>query len=475
MPLFGSLSIDQMAARRDVQGLIKALASKDAPSRRAAVEALAPLKDPTAVEPLAALLGDESLAVRQAVVAALAERGGLRVVDPLIQALSDPDAKVRAAASTAVFRRLMTDPDADTRRATATAVGRIRAADGVEPLLKAIKDADEGVRVAAVKGLADIGDVQAVLPLVMVVAREEGRGRSTGQSDAAILRAASQALDKLCDERAIEPLESALANDDDDVRDVAIRRLGRIGSPAVAASLAALLTDDNITIRRAAARGLSEMGWQPPADETGVRYWAALRQWRRCAECGVAAVPLLVSSYDAADPIEQADILAGLAALDWQPEEIGAMAARYWAARGRWDKCVEMGEPAIETLDAILRDAPKWRTRVEAAAALAALDRPRTVPFANVALVRQALTLLDGEGEAADKRGLLEALLAEEHLFDPEAESAEFCKCGYPATKTSAGGQPRPIVELLGFERTSGNATTYYCPSCDTRRATVPD
>jgi len=30
-----------------------------------------------------------------------------------------------------------------------------------------------------------------------------------------------------------------------------------------------------------------------------------------------------------------------------------------------------------------------------------------------------------------------------------------------------------PLTDLLGFEPSSGNATTYYCPSCDTRRTTV--
>ena len=138
-------------------------------------------------------------------------------------------------------------------------------------------------------------------------------------------------------------MKSALAHEDADVREAAVRRLARIGSPEAAASLAASLADGDPVIRRAAARGLAEMGWQPPADETGARYWAALREWRRCAECGPAAVPLLVSSFDAVDALQQADILAALAQLDWEPEEAGSTAAHYWASRGRWDKCVEAG------------------------------------------------------------------------------------------------------------------------------------
>jgi hypothetical protein len=29
------------------------------------------------------------------------------------------------------------------------------------------------------------------------------------------------------------------------------------------------------------------------------------------------------------------------------------------------------------------------------------------------------------------------------------------------------------MSDLLAFEKTSGNVTTYYCPSCSTRRASL--
>ena len=128
MPLFGPPNIAQLEAKRDAQGLIKALAHKDASIRMAAAEALAPLRDPLAVEPLVALLKDQDSGVRRAAVDALAARGGFRVVDPLVAAMDDRDPAIQLAAATAVYRRLMTDPDADTRRATAGELGRIRAA-----------------------------------------------------------------------------------------------------------------------------------------------------------------------------------------------------------------------------------------------------------------------------------------------------------------------------------------------------------
>ena len=474
MPLFGPPNIAQLEAKRDTQGLIKALGFKDAAIRMAAADALAPLKDPMAVEPLVGLLGDEHPGVRRAAGAALSARGGFRVVEPLVSALEDRDPEVRATARTAFYRRLMTDPDQDARRAATAALGRIRAGDAVETLIKATIDADEGVRVAAIKSLEAIGDVQAVVPLIIVLAHEQIRQRSTGRSSLAVERAASRALDTLCVAGAIGPLQSALGHDEADVRDIAARRLSRVGSAEVAGSLAAALHDKDPGVRRSAARGLAEIGWQPPANLTGAQYWVALREWRRCAERGSAAIPLLLAAYDGVDAPERADIVAALVRLHWKPEAANATAAHYWAAQGHWDKCIEIGEPAVEALESILRAAPRWRDRVAAAATLATLNRPVSAPFARLDLVQRALAILDGEGTGDEKRGLLEALLTDEHQLHADAnESVEWCACGYPASKVGNDELREPLADLLGFEQSSSSVTTYYCPSCDTRRETV--
>lgn len=474
MPLFGPPNISAMESKRDTQGLIKALTYKDAAIRQAAAEALAPLKSPVAVEPLVAALADDNAGVRKACVAALAARGGFRVVEPLIASLEDRNAEVRAAAASAVYRRLMTDPDQDARRATAAALGRVRAADAVEPLIRATMDSDEGVRVAAIKALQSIGDVQAVVPLIIVLAHEQVRQKATGRSSLAVERAASAALDTLAVASAIEPLQAALSHDDLDVREITVRRLGRIGSPAVADSLVAALNDKEPGIRRAAARGLSEIGWQPPANESGARYWAALREWRRVPEGGEAGLPLLISSFASVDSLEQADIIDALVQLRWEPPEPDAMAAHYYAALRRWDKCLEIGEPSIEALDAVLRNAPTWRDRVAAAATMATLGQTRPYPFKSLELVQRALGVLDADGDAAEKLTAMTAFLTEEHQFDgSKNERAEYCKCGYPAARVRKDGLRVPLADLLGFEKSSSNVITYYCPSCDTRRATV--
>jgi HEAT repeat protein len=471
MPLFGPPNIAQLEAKRDIQGLIKALSYKDPGIKIAAADALGPLGDPMAVEPLAYLIGDPDAGVRRAVVRALSARGGVRVVEPLISALADNDPGVRGVAAQAVYRRLMTDPDQDARRSTAAALGRIKATDAVESLVKAIMDPDETVRVAAVKSLAAIGDVAAVPPLIVMLAHEQLRAKNTGRSSLAVERAAGQALDVLCGEPAIDALQTALGHDDAEVRELAVKRLARIDSPMVATMLEARLDDADPIIRRSAARGLAEVGWRPTSDETGAHYWAALREWRRCAECGATAIPMLVAAFPRALAVERGDILAALASVGWEPTEADAMAASYWASQGNWAKCVEVGAPAIEVLDASIKTSSTWRERSAAVAALAELGQERPVPFARVQLVRHALDVLDGEGTDEEKRAGLTSFLAEEHQFEPGSkQKLEWCDCGYPSTRIRKDGTRELITDVLAFEEVAPDEPGYFCPNCGVRR-----
>jgi HEAT repeat protein len=469
MPLFGPPNIAQLEAKRDIQGLIKALAYKEAGVRIAAADALGPIRDPLAVEPLADLVKDEDAAVRRAAVRALSARGGVRVVEPLMLALADRDGGVRGAAAHAVYRRLMTDPDQDARRETAAALGRIKPHDAVEPLVKAIMDPDETVRVAAIKALASIGDCSAVPPLIVVLAHEQVRAKATGRSSLAVERAVGQALDVLCTEAAIEVLEGALGHDDAEVREIAVKRLARIASPAVSSSLESRLDDADPIIKRYAARGLREIGWEPPAGEVGARYWAALREWRKCADHGPAAIPFLVAALPRTEGMERADILNGLASVGWEPTENDATAASFWAGQGNWDKCVEIGAPAIEVLDGVAATASQWRDRLAASVALKKLGEERTAPFARVELVERTLAIVDGEGNEDEKRAALTTFLGEEHQFQPSGkQKLDWCECGYPSTRILKDSSRELITDVLGFEET-GLAPTYFCPNCNSK------
>ena len=143
MFLFGPPNVEKMKARRDVNGLIKALGyqkgdSFDARSiRRDAARALGELEDPRAVEPLIAALGDERSDVRQAAAEALGKIKDPRAVEPLIAALGDERS--------------------DMRQAAAKALGAIGDARTMEPLIAALKDAEWRVREAAAQALDHLG------------------------------------------------------------------------------------------------------------------------------------------------------------------------------------------------------------------------------------------------------------------------------------------------------------------------------
>ena len=472
MPLFGPPNIAALEAKRDIAGLIKALSHKDPAIKIAAADALGPLRDPLAVEALSELVRDPDTGVRRAGIRALAARGGSRVVPPMLAAMKDPDPGVREAASQAVYKRLLTDPDQDARRDTVTGLGQLKPTGAVEPLMKAVQDPDESVRVAALKALAAVGDPAAVIPLLGTVVQEQRRARATGRSSPAIERAATQALDVLCTEAAVESLRQALGHDDTDVREAALKRLARIGQPAVE-TLEATLGDSDPVIARTAARGLLEIGWKPPSQEVAARYWATLHDWVRCAEQGEAAVPVLVGALAAAPAGEQADIYAGLAKLGWQPTEKDKVAAEYWAAQGKWQECVEVGEPSIEVLDRLLRNSPNWRERVHAAAALKDLEQERTAPFARLDLVQGCLAVIEGQGTKEEKRSGLTDLLKENKLVDFSAkEKPEWCDCGYPTAVNRKDGSRELLTDLLGAQETT-TSTFYFCPSCSGRQSSL--
>ena len=105
-------NIEMLEARRDVEGLIKALGHKDAKSlltvvmntdyevRKSAAKALGEIGDARAVEPLiSALLRDSNEIVRGAAATALGEIGDARAVKPLTTASeTDSDLFVQSLA-----------------------------------------------------------------------------------------------------------------------------------------------------------------------------------------------------------------------------------------------------------------------------------------------------------------------------------------------------------------------------------------
>ena len=93
----------KMEAKRDIDGLIKALAyKKDPVVRKWAAKALGEIGDACAVDGLVSALKDQDKVVRRFVVVALGIIGGASAVEGLVAALKDHDKWVRAWAASAL-------------------------------------------------------------------------------------------------------------------------------------------------------------------------------------------------------------------------------------------------------------------------------------------------------------------------------------------------------------------------------------
>jgi HEAT repeat protein len=385
MPLFEPPNVEKLKARRDVNGLIKALKYQGPPDflqnifprmllyhlasdkvHKDAAETLGELKDARAVKPLAAAARkDIDPEMRVIAIRALVKIGNARAVKPLIVALKDGAPSVYEAAAAALgqigdahavkplilaeseqiasnkFSRgysaaallkigapaveqlivALKNRDAYVRMVAATALGDIRDARALNPLLITLKDTDEEVRRRAADALGQLGDILAVEPLVDAL----------GDDDVKVRTQAALALGIIGDDRAVEPLIDALGDEDVNVCVQAALALGKIGDAGAVEPLIDLLNDDDPDVRGNSAEALG-----------GLRDYHALR-------------PLVVALKDD-DQMVRRRAVNSLEKLGFRPQEANEVGIAYWIAEQDWEKCIEVGAPAVESLIALLQD-----------------------------------------------------------------------------------------------------------------------
>ncbi|TAK34258.1 MAG: hypothetical protein EPO21_09935 [Chloroflexota bacterium] len=412
MLFFGPPNVEKMEQKRDVAGLIKALrykAGSSAPEhlhlRGRAAMALGQIGETRAVEPLLAVLRDDNSDVRGSAAAALGKIGDARAVEPLVAALRSNSLNVRSKATDALVK-----------------IG----SPAVEPLTAALRDDDSNVRWIAAETLWKIGD-----------------------------------------QLAVDPLVAALRDDDSDVRWIAAEALGKIGDQRVVEPLVAALRDGSMRVRKGAASALDALSWRPGLDASGAWYWVLKERWDRCVEIGSLAVePLVAALRDntpdvrkraakalgqicdarAVEPLVTAlrdgdkgvgkGAANALNALGWRPG-LDASGAWYWVLKEHWDRCVEIGSPAVEPLGAALRDnTPDVRDR--AAEALVKIGSPAVEPL--VAALRDndwdvRSRAAKALGMIGDHRAVEPLIAALRHDRNVGAAAEALGKMGSPAVK----------------------------------------
>jgi HEAT repeat protein len=131
-----------------------------------------------------------------------------------------------------------------------TNVKKLKETRNVQGLILALKNKDPTVQYDAAEALGDLGDNRAVEPLATALKNDEFSG---------VRWKAAEALSKI-GAPAVEPLIRALSHDDDDVRWKAAIALGEIGDQRAVEPLIILLCDEDRFVKSHAALALGAIG-----------------------------------------------------------------------------------------------------------------------------------------------------------------------------------------------------------------------
>lgn len=160
-----------------VQRLTAALTDSDWVVRWAAAEALAWVRDRSAVPALVEALDDANWTVRVAVIRALGELRDAGAAPDIMALMEDPKSLVREAAAEALglladprtlpaLQRAVKDSEPFVRLAAVEALGRMRSAGTAQPLALALQDSDNNVRWAAARVLRESADDTVLTELI---------------------------------------------------------------------------------------------------------------------------------------------------------------------------------------------------------------------------------------------------------------------------------------------------------------------
>jgi HEAT repeat protein len=274
-----------------VQEAARALDSLNADERNAAIQTLAQMKNPAALDVLAEAMQHPIADVRLAAAIALAKVKDLRALRGLFEAIRNKrfddlhaaeidladfgeaalpvmvstllDAKedqvVRMWAASALsrmnnrgalpaLRELLSDTDPDLRKAAVDALSRY---DEARPwILECMRDESPWVAGAAIKALARLSGPDFVAALIVALRRPERDVRWD----------ASRALIEVGDATALPALLESLRDTDDNVRTFSAQALARFGDESAVPSLLEAIHDDSHSVRSYSRDALIRLG-----------------------------------------------------------------------------------------------------------------------------------------------------------------------------------------------------------------------
>lgn len=320
--------LEKMRARGNVKGLIKEAEFRKnrtySLEYKNVIRSLSDIHSPRAVKQLIAALNKKGLgdSIRRAAVISLGKIGDSMAVEPLVEILN---------------KKAESD---DLHKVVAIALGEIGAAQATESLINCLKDKSLVVRKAAADSLVEIG--KPTLELLISNLKTKDWELSTRSAEV---------LGRIGEPLAVDPLINSLKNGHPQLQDAAISALGQLGDKRAVTSLIEALKAKS----RNAARTLGQIG-----DER--------------------AIEPLIEALKEKDVRETA--AKALDTLGWVPEK-DDQSALYFIAKGEFNKCVEIGELAVDPLITELKR-DSFLTRGETSLALIRIGEPSIKPLINI-------------------------------------------------------------------------------------------
>lgn len=216
-PSSGVCIASAVSDEQEIEALIQDLNASNVSVKADSVKTLVKIGEP-AVEPLIQVLGAEDPDIRENAAATLGKIKDERAVQPLIKLLTDEEWEVEKGATDALI-----------------AIGE----PAVEPLIEILQDKNEDVylQMKVVAVLAGIKDERAIQPMIQALKEKpelqadlgynlglmgkpavEPLITALGDEDSSVRVRAAEALGRIRDERAVEPLKVALNDEDETVR-----------------------------------------------------------------------------------------------------------------------------------------------------------------------------------------------------------------------------------------------------------------
>jgi HEAT repeat protein len=302
-------------------------------------------------------------------------------------------------------------------------VQKLSAKGDVNGLIRALDyQKDWLVCYAAAEALGKLADARATEPLIAAL----------NGKDKYIRKNTAIALGKIGDARAAEPLIAALDDENEEVREAAANALEKIGDARATEPLIAAL-NGGYRVSRAAARALGKMGWEPDAGESGARYWIIKNNWKKCIDIGEPAIVPLIEILNDDDMGSSAGYALGKIGLPAVEPLIAILNDKKYANHKYTHQRTagalgEIGDlRAVEPLIALLRNGDREGRR-SAAGALGKIGAAQTVDPLIEALrdevVREAAVTALGMIGASAVKPLISAL-RDKTVCDPAADALE--------------------------------------------------